>query len=222
MRGDAALVLLDIATRLEADRIEFERLVALLEGEQTIRVPDDIRVGDATIGADDGRVCASRVEAVEQRSSRGILQSPFWRADVAIAIAHLAVRDEETVDHAVAGEPVVAPARLELGVGAVAVKRASQGAGDRPDDLQVVIVLAANGREIAGQIGVARRQSIHGADSQRLESSGIAPAVLFAHSALPLSYKQGVMRRGERVERREIESVVARQRPVAPVVSHGQ
>ena len=121
----------------------------LLERQQAAGVPDDVGVGDAAVLAHHRRVGRAWVEAAEQRLAGGMLELPFWRADVAIAISDLAVFDEEGVDHAVAGEPVIMAARLELGIGPVAIEGAPQASRKFARDFKIEIVLAAHRREIA-------------------------------------------------------------------------
>jgi hypothetical protein len=60
---------------------------------------------------------------------------PFRGADPAVAVTGAAVLEMEGVQHAVADEPVRAR-RLELRVGAVAIKRAIEFARQFPDDLE--------------------------------------------------------------------------------------
>ena len=97
---------------------------------------------------------SARVKAAEQGLARRVFHIPLGRAHIAVAVADLAALDIEAVDHAVAAEPVVVAARLELGVGAVAIEGAGDLRRNPADDVQVEVILAAYGREIARQIGV--------------------------------------------------------------------
>src|ERR1700743_1301835 len=75
-----------------------------------------------------------------------------------------AALDMEGMDHAVAREPVmVGIARLELGIGAVAVIGTREAFGDFPfDGKRMKIILIVDGREITGKIGVDADGSVHG------------------------------------------------------------
>ena len=125
-------------------------------------MPDDVGVGDAAVLAHDRRVGRPRVETAEQRLAGGVLQNPFRRADIAVAVGDLAAVDEEGVDHAVAGEPVVMAPGLELRIGPVAVEGAPESGRKFARDLEHEVVLAAHRREIAGEKGIDRKRCVHG------------------------------------------------------------
>src|SRR5580704_15795657 len=161
MGGDPAFVRLDIAAGFEAQWIELEGLVRLLERHETTRVPDDVGVGDAAVFARHRGVGRARVETAKQRLARGMFQLPFRRSNVAVAISDLSALDEEGVDHAVAGKPVVMTARLELRVRPVTVEGAPEARRNLARDLEVVVVLASHRREIPAEIGIGRWRFVH-------------------------------------------------------------
>ena len=149
----------------EADRIELERLMPLLQRKQAVRMPDDVGVGSAAVLAHHGGVRRHRIaEGAEQRLVRVILHHPFGGADIAVAVRDLAVLDGEGMDHPVAREPVIIGiARVELRIGAVAVIGAGQFRRDGARDLQFrEIVFAADRGEIAAEIGIGLRGLLHG------------------------------------------------------------
>src|SRR3954451_16047064 len=97
---------------------------------------NDVGVGDAAVVGDVGRRARQlAAETAEQRAAGVMLGLPFRRADPAIAIAGAAVLKMKGVQHAVADEPVRA-GRLELRVGAVAIKRAVEFARQLALDLE--------------------------------------------------------------------------------------
>src|ERR1043166_3248066 len=121
-------------------------------------MPDDVGVGEAAILADDRGVAGHGIaERAEQRLARCALQLPLRGVHIAVAVAHLAVRHREGVDHAVAGEPVIiGVARLELRIGTVAIEGAGKPLWDFADDFQIrEIVLTPHGSKIASEIGIA-------------------------------------------------------------------
>ena len=121
-------------------------------------MPDDVCVRDAAVGAQHRGVGGHRVaERAEQPLAGRVFSPPFRRADVAVAVANLLVLDEEAVDHAVAGEPVVVGVGLEVWIGPVTIEGAGEFGGDLADDLQVEIRLVGDGREVAGEKGIDAR-----------------------------------------------------------------
>ena len=126
------------AQRLERHRIERVRRAALPEREQSARVPDDVRVGGVRRRAGDAQVAGCQVgDAAEERLARRALVREARRAHPAIAVGGPAVAQAEGVDHAVAVEPVVAAARRELRIRAVAVERSVQLARQLALDRQI-------------------------------------------------------------------------------------
>jgi hypothetical protein len=152
MGGDAALIGLDITARSQAFRIELERLVRFLERQETACMPDDVGIGDAAVLADHRRIGRTWIETAKQRLASRVLELPFRRSDVAIAVGDLAVVDEEGMDHSVAGEPVVVPARLELGIRPVAIEGALKIGRKLAGDFEVIVVLAAHRGVIAREV----------------------------------------------------------------------
>ena len=121
--GDGALVVA-IASSIERIRLDLGRQMALFERQQAAGVKDDVGVGDAAVlRGRSRRIRQLAAKTAEQRAAGVMLGLPFRGADPAIPVAGAAVFEMEGVQHAVADEPVRAR-RVELRVGAVAIKRA--------------------------------------------------------------------------------------------------
>ena len=169
------------APRVQRLRVDLERRVPLLEGQQPAPVPDDIGVGEP-VGLDalcDG-VGVHRVEGIEQAAPLAALQRPLHRARPAVPVPHAAVPDAEHVQHAVAGEPVVVAARRELRVGAVAVVGDVEiGRQLAAHDDVVDVALHADGREVPGELRVVGVGDGHGRASAGAANAGSAVYVNF-------------------------------------------
>jgi hypothetical protein len=121
---------------------------ALAQGEEHVRVPDDVDVGEhlvptgVRIGAGKrGGRCRRRHDPAPQGAAGFHLGRETLGEHVAVSIARLAIREAHTVDHAVAVERIgIAPERREFGVGAVAQIDAAQVVGNAPHDAENVRV----------------------------------------------------------------------------------
>ena len=155
MKGPAeAAVVVAGAAGVQRARLDLGRQVAFLQREQASAVKDYVGVGDAAIlDVDRRRVRQFAAKTAEQRAAGVVLGLPFRGADPAVAIAGAAVLEMKGVQHAVADEPVRA-GRLELRVGAVAIKRAVEFARQLALDLEEGASLS-NG--IGAQVGLRRR-----------------------------------------------------------------
>ena len=155
-----------VAFRHQARRIERERRMRFLERQKLAAVPDDVGVGDGRVERHHPRVGVARVaEGAGEAFALLVLDLPLGRAHPAVLVGDVAVLDVEGVDHAVAAEPVVRPARRELRVGAVAVERAQELLRHLAGDLQVSrIGLGVHRAVIAAQEGIVGREGLgHGA-----------------------------------------------------------
>ena len=77
--------------------------VGFLKRHQAPGVPEDVGVGEAAVGAQHGGIGSHRIaEEAEELAPGRMLGPPLGRAHIAVAVAYLAVLDEEAVDHAVA------------------------------------------------------------------------------------------------------------------------
>ena len=153
------------ADRHQARRIERVGCVCLLERQEATRVPDDVGVGDGGVEREDARVGVAWVaEGAGEAFAFLVLHLPLGRAHPAVLVGDVAVLDVEGVDHAVAAEPVVGPARRELRVGLVAVERAAELARHLAGDLKVARVgLAVHRTVVAVQEGIVGREGLgHG------------------------------------------------------------
>src|SRR6185295_1302185 len=162
-----------IATRRHRLRVDFERLMTLFERQQFAGVPNDVGVGDATFLAQRRRIGRQRIsERAEQGLPSLVLQFPFWRAHVAVAIRNRSVLERESVQHAVTGKPVmVGVARRKLGIGTVAIERAVQFRRYFSGDLQILeVFLSRNGSEISCKIWVYSFGNSHEVASRSREN----------------------------------------------------
>ena len=119
------------ADRRERAHVEFDGRVRFLQREQAVAVPHDVGVREAVgLLPEHARVCIHRVHRAEQRAARVVFLLELLGAHPAVAVRHLAVRDVEAVQHAVAREQVIVAARCELRVRAVAQEHAAKLGGD--------------------------------------------------------------------------------------------
>jgi hypothetical protein len=133
--GDAAAIIA-IAARRQRAGLDLGRRMAFFQRQQAPAMKDDVGVGDAAVLDGRGRrIRQFSAEAAEQRAAGVVLGLPFRGADPAVAIAGAAILEMEGVQHAVADEPVRA-GRLELRIGAVAIKRAVELARQFAHDLE--------------------------------------------------------------------------------------
>src|ERR1700676_2262470 len=133
--GDGAIVVA-VATPLERTGLDFGRQMTFFQREQAAGMKNNVGVGDAAVLGDRSRrIRQLAAEAAEQGAAGVMFSLPLWGADPAVAITGAATLEMEGVQHAVADEPVRAP-RLALTIGAVAIKRAVEFAGQFAHDLQ--------------------------------------------------------------------------------------
>ncbi len=124
---------------------------------------------------EDARIGVARIaEGAGQALALLVLDLPLGRAHPAVLVGDVAVLDVEGVDHAVAAEPVVRPARRELRVGAVAVERAAELLGHLAGDVQMArIGLGVHRGVVAVQEGIVGREGL-GHDALRSSVKGNA------------------------------------------------
>ena len=149
---------------IERLRIDFERRVPLLQGEQLAAVPDHAGVGQPFLRKRFRlRIVVHRIEGIEETAPLATLKTPFVRAYPAVSIAHAAVLNAEHVQHAVACEPVVFAARGILGIRAVAIVGDVEiGRQFAAHDHIVNVALHANGRVVASELGMVGISCGHG------------------------------------------------------------
>ncbi len=147
------------AARGQRGGVEFERQMRLLQRQQFAGVPDDVGVGHPGIG--DVRALPPWPEACAQRPPRGVLGAPLVGAHPAVAVRRPAVLQAESVDHAVAHEPVAVWGR-KLRIGSVAEQRPVQPARQFAQHGQVRrVALHRDRREILRRTaGIAWHHSI--------------------------------------------------------------
>ena len=139
MRGEGAgdgAIIVAIAAPVQRAGLDLGRQVTFFQREQASGVKDDVGIGDAAVL--DGRSRCIRqftAEAAEQRAAGVVFGLPFRGADPAVAVTGAAVLEMEGVQHAVADKPVRAR-RIELRIGAVAIERAVELAGQFAHDLE--------------------------------------------------------------------------------------
>ncbi len=84
---------------------------------------------------------------------------PLGGPHPAVLVGDVAVLDVEGVDHAVAAEPVVGPARRELRVGPVAIERAAELLRHLAGDVEMArIGLGVHRGVVAAQEGIVGRE----------------------------------------------------------------
>lgn len=135
--------------------------MTLFEREQLAGVEDDVGVGDAAVGQVRRRIWQFAAEALAEECAAGIMLGlPFRGADPAVAVARATILQVESVQHAVADEPVRA-GYVELWIGTVAIERPVQFARQLADDLQERRVgLERDGRAIGRHL--AEHILLHG------------------------------------------------------------
>ncbi len=170
--------------------IDRDRRVAFFEREQFPRVRDDVGIRDAVRAhAGDLRIGVARIAGCrEQRATRGALERELARPHPTVPIGDAAGIDRECMDHPVALQRVVAPARRELRIRADAVERPAQVRGNLAVDAQIgVVAFHAQRFEAAAQIRVVGGIGCGHAVSSRLRrrdptSDGEQNAVLIPFS----------------------------------------
>src|ERR1700676_455913 len=156
--GDGAIVVA-VATPLERTGLDVGRQMTFFQREQAAGMKNNVGVGDAAVLGDRSRrIRQLAAEAAEQGAAGVMFSLPLWGADPAVAITGAATL--EGVQRAVADEPVRAR-RLELRIGAVAIKRAVEFAGQFAHDLQKRCVAFHRYRRQIGPGRSGRRLLLH-------------------------------------------------------------
>ena len=129
-----------------------------LERHQAAVVPQHIRIGDAAVLALGCGVRSHRVtKQAEQPAAGLVLELPLWRARPAIAVVDPAIAKVESMDHAIAAEPVVVVGWHVLGIGSHPVKRPMQLWRKIALDRKICgVTLDSNWGVVSRQLGVAR------------------------------------------------------------------
>ena len=169
--GAAELVAVGLVAVLRSDRHQAGRIervgrMRFLERQQLVAVPDDVGVGDGRVQRHDARIGEAGIaEGAGEALALLVLDLPLRRAHPAVLVGDVAILDVEGVDHAVAAEPVVRPARRELRVGAVAIERTAELLRHLAGDLKMAgIGLGVHRGVIAAQEGIVGRKGLgHGA-----------------------------------------------------------
>ena len=185
-----------IASCSQRLRIERERAMPLLQGEQLARVPNDVGIGDATVPTLRGRVGGCRIApAAEQRPMRFVLQLPLRRPHPPVAVADAAIGNVKGVDHPVADKPVMLlVARCELRIGTVAVERPDKILRQLAADRQVGrIGFKGYRRIVSGEERIGGERLAHESSPRRRRLAPRSGAFALAHSKLvfckPQSFK---------------------------------
>src|SRR5207245_5443459 len=140
----------ELAERLQGARLHARREGGLHQREEAAGVPDDVRVAGVLEARRLARVDVE--EPGEESAARGALLLETGGQHVAVPVVRASVAERDGVDHAVAVEPVIAPGRLEGGVGAVTVVGAGELVWDAAGHREVLgHALHAPGGEVALQ-----------------------------------------------------------------------